>query len=127
MRAKTLLVLDCACDTCQANGGEGCALYPDSKVPVGTIIDHPDAYRLVQLGAAEAFDEECAEAANMTNRQLELAQRAQRRAAAGIHPEDFEAFDTGEMVGYFPDGSPIPGPNASHYRNDDEETGLWLP
>lgn len=127
MKAKTLLVLDCACETCRANGGEGCAQYPDSKIPAGTVIEHSDAFRLVQLGAAEPADEECQRAAGMSPRQFEAAVRAQRRAAAGIHPDDFEAFDSGEMVGYYPDGSPIPGPTASHFRNDDEEDGLWLP
>jgi hypothetical protein len=55
-----------------------------------------------------------------------VAQRAQRRASAGIHPEDFDAFDAGVMSGYYPDGQPIPGPSASNYLDDDEE-GLWIP
>lgn len=32
-------------------------------LPEGTIIDHPDAYRLVHGGHAEAADDECAAAA----------------------------------------------------------------
>lgn len=126
MKARTLLVLGCACEVCRRNGGEGCEQYPDSKIPVGTIIEHPEAFRLVRLGAAEPADEECAQRANMTTEQMRVAQHHQRRTAAGIHPEDFEAFDRGEMAGYYPDGSFIPGPNASHFRDDDEE-GLWLP
>jgi hypothetical protein len=127
MLAQTLLELGCACPTCRANGGEGCETYPDGKIPAGTVLDWPDCWKLVRAGAAESIDEECEAAANMTPRQLELAQRAQRRAAAGIHPDDFEAFDSGEMDGYYPDGTFIPGPNASHFRDDDEEGGLWLP
>lgn len=126
MKARTLLILDCACETCRANGGEGCERFPDSKIPAGTIIEHPDAYRLVRLGAAEPADEECQRAASVSPIQFQRAVAAQRRAAAGIHPEDFDAFDAGEMVGYYPDGSHIPGPNASHFRSDDED-GLWLP
>jgi len=53
---------------------------------------------------------------------MAVVQHAQRRAAAGIHPEDFEAYDRGEMVGYFPDGSWVPGENA-----DESEGGLILP
>lgn len=127
MKARTLLVLDCACPTCQANGGEGCERFPDSKIPTGTILEDSDVYRLVRLGAAEPADDECQQAARMTAKKFQEAVIAQRRAAAGIHPEDFEKFDAGEMVGYYNDGSPIPGPNASHFRNDDEEDGLWLP
>lgn len=127
MKARTLLVLDCACPTCQENGGEGCARFLDGKIPVGTVLEAPDAYRLVRLGAAEPADDECQRAAAVSPRQFEAAVKAQRRAAAGIHPEDFEAFDTGEMTGYYPDGSYIPGPNASHFRDDNEEDGLWLP
>lgn len=122
MRAKTLLDLGCACKTCIENNGNGCVDYPDSIIPAGTIIDRPDSYLLVQAGAAIPDDDECEKAAAMTPRAMELAQRAQLRAAAGIHPEDFEAFDSGEMIGYYPDGSPIPGPNA-----EETEEGLILP
>jgi hypothetical protein len=127
MKARTLLVLNCACEVCRRNGGEGCERYPDSKIPIGTIIEHQDAYRLVRLGAAEPADDECEQRAAMTAEQMRVAQYHQRRTAAGIHPDDFDAFERGEMVGYYPDGSFIPGPNASHFRDDDEDNGLWLP
>ncbi|WP_455387494.1 hypothetical protein [Petrachloros mirabilis] len=122
MRAKTLLDLGCACETCRKNGGEGCTTYPDSVIPAETELDWPDCHLLVLAGVALPLDEECEIAANMTPRQMELAQRAARRAAFGIHPEDFEAFDSGEMIGYYEDGSPIPGPNA-----EESEEGIWLP
>ena len=112
MKCRTVLELDCMCETCRS-GGE-CTAYPDRKVPAGTEIEHPDAFKLVRRGAAEPADEECAEAAGMTEYQMAVAQHAQRRTAAGIHPEDFEAFDAGLMVGYYPDGRHVPGPNATH-------------
>ena len=76
-------------------------------------MDAPDAYLLVRAGAAEPADEECERAANMTPLQFEQAKRAQKRASLGIHPDDFDAFDAGEMEGYYPDGSFRPGPNAT--------------
>jgi hypothetical protein len=63
------------------------------------------------MGAAVPADEECERAANMTPAKLQAAQHAQNKARLGIAPEDFEAFDSGLMVGYNPDGSWIPGPN----------------
>lgn len=36
-------------------------------IPEGTIIDHPDAFRLVHGGHAEAADDECAAAAAELN------------------------------------------------------------
>ena len=127
MLARTVLDLSCACDTCRANGSSGCVNYPSGIIPAGTLLDWPDVWKLVRRGAAEPEDDECRAAANMTPEQLRAAQYHQKRTAAGIHPDDFDAFDRGEMVGYYPDGSYIPGSNASHFRDDDEETGLWLP
>ena len=85
---------------------------PGEIMPTGTEIDHADAWMLVRLGCAEPHDEECSRRAAMTPEKMEAARRAYDRKEAGIVPEDFEAFDRGEMTGYFPDGSPIPGPNA---------------
>jgi hypothetical protein len=73
------------------------------------------------MGVAVPADEECANAANMTDMAMKTAQHAQRRTSMGIHPEDFEAFDSGEMEGYYPDGSDRPGPNATR-----SEGGLIL-
>lgn len=84
---------------------------PDGRVPAGTVIDHPDAYLLVRLGCAESVDAECAEKAARSPQQLAQARKAQERTSRGIHPDDFEAYDRGEMIGYEADGSPIPGPN----------------
>lgn len=48
-------------------------------LPAGTIIDRPDAWKLVVIGAAEPVDGECRAAAKMTDAQL---RREQRRHAA---------------------------------------------
>ena len=82
------------------------------KRPAGTIITDPMAYMLVRMGAAEPADEECLRAANMTSEQFADAVYAQQRTAAGIHPDDFAAYDRGEMIGYERGTlKPIPGPN----------------
>lgn len=79
--------------------------------PAGAIVDNPRAFRLVQNGVAEPADEECEVRVSMTAEELAEAQQAQRRVAAGIHPEDYEAFDAGLMAGYDEDGHHVPGPN----------------
>lgn len=84
---------------------------------IGTVIEHTQAFRLVQMGAAKPADDECEKAASMSAGQKAAAQQAYKRLEAGIHPEDFEAFDAGHMVGYKPDGSWISGPN---YIEDEE-------
>lgn len=120
MKVKLLLPLGCACKTCRGGSG-GCRDFPDGIQPAGTMFDLPDSYKLVKLGAAEPLDDEARAACGMTDRQLKEAQHAQRRTAAGIHPDDFPAFDAGEISGYYPGGKPIPGPNATH-----SEGGLVL-
>ena len=112
MEATTIVELGCACKKCSV-GPKGCRDFPDGKIPIGTIKTEPDVYKLVQMGVAVASDEECKQAAGMTPHQLKAAQHAQQRATRGIHPDDFAAYDSGEMTGYYPDGSFIPGPNAT--------------
>lgn len=43
----------------------------------GTVIDHPRAFRLVQLGQAEPADEECTFAADMSDAKIAAAFAAQ--------------------------------------------------
>lgn len=43
------------------------------RVPAGHIVDHPDAFRLVQLGAAEPVDRESILAAGMSPSQVDRA------------------------------------------------------
>ena len=111
MKATTVVELGCACEACQ-KGSQGCAEYPDGKIPIGTIREHSDAWKWVRMGVAVPADEECGVKANMTEHQQKVVQHAQRRVSKGIAPEDYAAFDAGEMIGYFPDGTARPGPNA---------------
>lgn len=88
---------------------------------LGAIIDHPDAWKLVSLGCAEAADEECAAMVNRTPAEQAAAAAAYARASAGILPKDFAAFNAGYMTGYAPDGKWIPGPNYAEYENQQKE------
>ena len=115
MKAKLICQRRCGCDVCHTGSG-GCPAYPDRIVPAETVIDHPDAWKLVRMGMAVPADEECGVAANMTEREMAVVQHAQGRVTAGIHPDDYEAYDAGLMTGYYPDGSHRPGPNAT--RNE---------
>lgn len=87
--------------------------------PAGEVIEHADAYRLVQIGCAEPADEECAARHGMTEAELAHARHAYVRTAKGIWPDDYEAFDAGIMTGYDPEGNPVPGPN--YVEPEDEE------
>lgn len=82
-------------------------------LPVGAIVERPDAWQLVRIGVADPADAECVEAAGMTQEQIKAAQQAQRRAAAGIHPKDFADFDAGLFIGYDPRGNRIPPPKPT--------------
>lgn len=92
-------------------------------MPVGTEIDHADAYLLVQMGVAVPADEECELAAKMTPEKMRAAQYAYERTSRGIHPGDFEAYDAGLMVGYDEQGKWIPGPNYVPEDVDNQEEG----
>lgn len=78
-----------------------------SPKTTGTIIDHPKAFRLVQMGVAVPEDDECRDRAGMTPERMEQAKLAYERADKGIHPDDFDDFDSGAMSGYDAEGSPI--------------------
>jgi len=95
--------------------------FPDGIQPVGAIIDHPQAFWLVRMGVAESADAECRERANRSPEQCAKAQKAYERLEAGIHPDDFAAYDAGLMRGYNSDGSWIPGPA---YEEEDEDYEL---
>jgi len=89
-----------------------CPEFPTGIKPTGTTIRHPEAFKLVQMGVAEPADAECHAAHGMTQQQIQAAQAAYEKVSRGIHPDDYDAFDRGEMVGYDGNGEPIPGPNA---------------
>lgn len=86
---------------------------------VGHVIDHPQSFMLVRMGVAKAADDECEKAAQMTATAHQKAVAAYERLEKGIAPEDFDAFDSGEMSGYDPEtGEPILGPNAVDEDDD---------
>jgi|GEM_PF-2978535 len=96
-------------------GCRPCDEFPDGTKPAGTIIDHEDAYWLVLMGCAEAADDECKKKAPTTPEQAKKRLNAYRRQAAGVLPEDREAWDRGFMRGYNDDGTWKPGPNAEEF------------
>lgn len=69
-------------------------------LPVGHVIDDPQAFRLVQMGVALPADDECRERCKMTPEQMAAAKAAYEATDRGIHPEDREAFAKGWMTGY---------------------------
>ncbi len=101
------------CPGCQSPVRQGKAIQPK-----GTVLDGQDVFRLVQMGIAEAADDECRRRANRTPAQMVAASHAYTRTALGLHPEDFAAYEAQEMIGYNPDGSFIPGPA---FTGGDEE------
>jgi hypothetical protein len=79
--------------------------------PAGTVHDHPRAYRLVEMGMAEPADDECRLRACMTTEEMKAAQVKQELVGKGIHPDDYQRYLDGEIIGYDEDGADIPGPN----------------
>jgi len=88
--------------------------------PVGSIIDDPDCWRLVMMGVAVPYDDECRNKTAQTPEQVAAAQHAARRLSAGIDPADFARYDSGELAGYDSNGQDIPGPNAVVATDDDD-------
>jgi len=86
--------------------------------PAGTVLESPDAFRLVQMGNAEPADDECRERANMTSEEMQAAQEHQEALVRGIAYEDVDRFKRGEIVGRDEDGEYIPGPNAPPPESD---------
>lgn len=73
------------------------------RLPAGTVIDHPDAWRLVEMGSADPADAECLAkcvSLGLSGERLAKAKAAYERSDRGIHPEDFEAYAAGWMIGY---------------------------
>ncbi|WP_437228765.1 hypothetical protein SH661x_001069 [Planctomicrobium sp. SH661] len=54
------------------------------KVPAGTEIDAPEAWKLVRLGAAVPGDEECREASGISETKLDKAIAAADKLAKGM-------------------------------------------
>jgi len=110
---KATLLRDMTCRPTEA--------FPDGVKPAGTTVEDRRAWRLVQMGVATPADDECRRKAGMSPERMEAAQAAYPKVEAGIHPDDYAAYDRGEMLGYNPDGTWIPGPNATEDLELDEE------
>ena len=82
------------------------------SMPPGTVVEHPDAWKLVVMGVATPDDDECLELAeaHFASRGTTLADgvraasRAQDKVAKGIEPKHSRAYDEGRMDGYDEDG-----------------------
>lgn len=116
MKAKIVFELDAApsADNEQVQTRDDGTRY----WPVGSIIDDPRAYRLVQMGAAVPADDLCEDAANRTPEQMKKAQAHYEMFSKGIDPDDYDRYRNGEITGYDENGNDIPGPN---YREDEDE------
>ena len=69
MKAKLISAEDCG---------------PRGWLPAGTIMESPDAYKLVIHGVAEPADDECRIAAGMTPEKTEAAVAFQKKAKKGL-------------------------------------------
>lgn len=91
------------------------------EAPAGTIISGPESYMLVRMGMAKPADDECRIRCGMTDTQIAAAALAQEKVSKGIHPDDYDRYDSGEILGYNPDGSYIPGPNWDGPDQEDDD------
>lgn len=87
---------------------------------VGESIEGPECWRLVCVGLCKAADDECSQTVmqKVTQRELTSARRTYEARSKGIRPEDYRAFELGQMIGYDETGHWVPGPN---YEDDDDE------
>lgn len=90
----------------------------------GAVIEEKFAFRMVQQGFAVPADDECRLRARRTPQQMKEAQHAYERLHRGIHPEDFDLYEAGYIIGYNPDGSFKPGPKWDEYVKLMEESGV---
>lgn len=81
--------------------------------PAGTILDDPNCWLLVLMGQAVPADEECEQKTARPPEVVARAEYAADRLSKGIHPDDFERYDRGELVGYDANGNEILSPEAA--------------
>lgn len=69
----------------------------------GEIWEHPEAFKLVELGIATPADDECRDAANMSDEQISTAIRAYSKLSrgAGTGMKKFDADPEEELVDEF--------------------------
>lgn len=98
MKARLNREMDCrnpefsweALKKAQARGDEYRVSISGPK-PAGTVIDHPNCWRLVQMGVAVPEDDACREKCGMTPEQIAAATVAydrQEARIAGLLPEE---------------------------------------
>lgn len=67
-------------------------------VKPGMVIDHPDAFRLVQNGVAIPADAECEQrAGNLTAEQLDEKQQAYEETNEGLLGDENDGVDFGKL------------------------------
>lgn len=67
------------------------------KKPAGTVVEHPDAWRLVRMGVARPADEECRLAANVSEERLQVLAAKYERLNKGMGTGD-PRYDAGHPV-----------------------------
>jgi len=93
----------------------------DHYFPAGTEYEHPDAWRFVNFGMADAADDECKKKCKpLSDEDRALLQKRYAAASLGIHDQaDVQLFLDDVIAGYeFIDGKAayIPGPNWSAHQ-----------
>ena len=92
-------------------------------MPSGTEYEHPDAWKFVNFGMANAADDECREHVKpMTAQARARLQLEYRATALGIHDEaDRQLFFDGVIAGYESVNGKmafLPGPNYATWKAD---------
>ncbi len=89
--------------------------------PIGTVEDHPKAYRLVRMGIAEPDDDECRLVAAVSTQDMKAAGKQYEMVSKGIEPDDYQRYLDGEILGYDTAGNDLPGPNWKRKEDEDDE------
>jgi len=99
----------------------------DHFFPAGTEYEHPDAWRFVNFGMADAVDDECkAMAKPLSDAERKMLQKRYAAASAGVHDQDdVQLFLDDKILGYRDvDGQTayIPGPRWAEHEAELEAT-----
>lgn len=90
---------------------------PIAYLPAGSIIEGEQAAFMCRTGQCSPADDECAQAAGMTDAQISAQQIEYKMNTLGINNEnDRELYRAGVIAGYDKDLKPIPGPNWEAYQ-----------
>ena len=103
--------------------GKPYGIKRDVWQPVGTVIDNPDAWKLVKIGAAKPFDSECKIAAgNLSDDELSLRFLQYQKIDRGMTTGRKNLDGTGEVSKRIPAGMELgtAGIDLSNKEDDDE-------